>query len=315
MSLLTVHKAKGLEWDTVFLPGWEAGNFPRQPSVSSPDEEWRLAYVGLTRSKTFAAITYARRIQSKGAWLQRDPSPFLKVLPSSSIVSFAPDTARPFYHGSSGFRASSATFFHKRQSREPTLTPRQLRRAHAQSDSLERKEGTLAHTVETEQSEREVLCPTRKSSDDTTGTDGMRPVMPFIVGESEGESPREPVFAINEANSDVKPMEATWYRRELEFVWSHGGSAKRELVFFWTTRDQMATGDPYHKVMPADLEFVWQPLCATGVSPQHIESHKGKERPRHRSQMLEHEHGMREEASLLLSKLAEDATYLVGLRA
>ena len=86
VSLMTLHAAKGLEFDAVFLPGWEEGMFPSQRSIdelglSGLEEERRLAYVGITRAKKRLFITFAANRQIHGLWQGSIPSRFISELP------------------------------------------------------------------------------------------------------------------------------------------------------------------------------------------------------------------------------------------
>ncbi len=90
LSLMTLHGAKGLEFDTVFLPGWEDGLFPHQRAldetgVQGLEEERRLAYVGLTRARHSAYITFAASRQIFGKWQSSLPSRFIDELPLEHI--------------------------------------------------------------------------------------------------------------------------------------------------------------------------------------------------------------------------------------
>ncbi len=90
ISLMTLHGAKGLEFDTVFLPGWEEGVFPNQRSLDESgekglEEERRLAYVGLTRARKRAIISHAARRRLYGNWQDNIPSRFIDELPDTEI--------------------------------------------------------------------------------------------------------------------------------------------------------------------------------------------------------------------------------------
>jgi DNA helicase-2/ATP-dependent DNA helicase PcrA len=90
VSIMTLHAAKGLEFETVYLPGWEEGLFPSQRSLDENgraglEEERRLAYVGLTRAKRRAKITFATNRRIRGLWQTTIPSRFLDDLPADHV--------------------------------------------------------------------------------------------------------------------------------------------------------------------------------------------------------------------------------------
>jgi DNA helicase-2/ATP-dependent DNA helicase PcrA len=92
VSLMTLHAAKGLEFEIVFLPGWEEGLFPHQRSLDESgaaglEEERRLAYVGLTRARRKAAIYYTANRMVRGLWQTSRESRFLSELPEDHVVS------------------------------------------------------------------------------------------------------------------------------------------------------------------------------------------------------------------------------------
>ena len=90
ISIMTLHGAKGLEFDAVFLPGWEEGLFPSQRTmdengIGGLEEERRLAYVGLTRARKKSYIAYAANRRMYGNWISAIPSRFIDELPPAHI--------------------------------------------------------------------------------------------------------------------------------------------------------------------------------------------------------------------------------------
>ncbi|MGJ0507176.1 MAG: ATP-dependent helicase [Methylocystis sp.] len=90
VSVMTLHAAKGLEFETVYLPGWEEGLFPHQRALDEQgraglEEERRLAYVGLTRAKRRARIFFASNRRIRGLWQPTVPSRFVDNLPPTHV--------------------------------------------------------------------------------------------------------------------------------------------------------------------------------------------------------------------------------------
>ena len=90
INMMTMHAAKGLEFDVVFLPGWEEGLFPHQKSIEEKghnglEEERRLAYVGITRAKRNAIISFSMNRFYQGDWIDSMASRFIDELPEKNL--------------------------------------------------------------------------------------------------------------------------------------------------------------------------------------------------------------------------------------
>jgi DNA helicase-2/ATP-dependent DNA helicase PcrA len=110
VSLMTLHSAKGLEFDNVFLPGWEEGLFPSQRTLDEQgraglEEERRLAHVGLTRARRRAKLYFATNRRIHGTWSTTIPSRFLDELPAHN-VEITESKGGSGWGGSSGYGPS-----------------------------------------------------------------------------------------------------------------------------------------------------------------------------------------------------------------
>lgn len=113
VSVMTLHAAKGLEFDTVYLPGWEEGLFPSQRTMDENglaglEEERRLAYVGITRAKVTCEISFAANRRIHGSWQSALPSRFIDELPDEHIHM---EADRGVYGGIGGGRAEDRAGF------------------------------------------------------------------------------------------------------------------------------------------------------------------------------------------------------------
>jgi len=110
VQIMTLHSAKGLEFPLVFLPGWEEGVFPSQRSMDENgekglEEERRLAYVGLTRAREEARISFAANRQVYGRWTSQLPSRFVDEMPLESVEA---SSETGYYGGGPGMREAGS---------------------------------------------------------------------------------------------------------------------------------------------------------------------------------------------------------------
>jgi len=133
VSIMTLHSAKGLEFDTVFLPGWEEGLFPSQRTMDESgraglEEERRLAYVGITRARKRARLSVAQNRRINGLWQSAIPSRFLDELPADVVE--VQDTGSSY--GGYGYGGGATSRFNKADPFESVYETPGWQRARAQ---------------------------------------------------------------------------------------------------------------------------------------------------------------------------------------
>ena len=136
VSIMTLHSAKGLEFDTVFLPGWEEGLFPSQRTMDESgraglEEERRLAYVGITRARKRARLSVAQNRRINGLWQAAIPSRFLDELPPDAVE--VKDTGSSY--GGYGYGGGATSRFNKTDPFESVYETPGWQRARAQQSS------------------------------------------------------------------------------------------------------------------------------------------------------------------------------------
>ncbi len=136
VSIMTLHSAKGLEFNTVFLPGWEEGLFPHQRALDESgraglEEERRLAYVGITRARKRARISVAQNRRIHGLWQSAIPSRFLDELPTEAVE--VKDTGSSY--GGYGYGGGATSRFNKADPFDSLYETPGWKRAQAQQAS------------------------------------------------------------------------------------------------------------------------------------------------------------------------------------
>ena len=146
VSIMTLHSAKGLEFDTVFLPGWEEGLFPHQRALDDQgraglEEERRLAHVGITRARRRAKIYFAANRRMHGLWSSNIPSRFLDELPPEHVE--VTEAQGGFASGMSAYGNAGGSRFDEMTHFGSTYSTPGWQRAQARGKSFSRRDGAF----------------------------------------------------------------------------------------------------------------------------------------------------------------------------
>jgi DNA helicase-2/ATP-dependent DNA helicase PcrA len=142
VSIMTLHSAKGLEFDTVFLPGWEEGLLPHQRSLDDQgraglEEERRLAHVGLTRARKRAKIYFVSNRRIHGSWSSTIPSRFIDELPEAHVEV---QESKGGFGGFGGYGGFGASRFDQMESFGSTYSTPGWQRAQARGQARGRRD-------------------------------------------------------------------------------------------------------------------------------------------------------------------------------
>lgn len=146
VSIMTMHSAKGLEFDTVFLPGWEEGLFPSQRTLDDQgrvglEEERRLAHVGITRARRRAKIYFAANRRMHGLWSSNIPSRFLDELPEAHVE--VQEAKGGFASGMSAYGNAGGSRFDEMTHFGSGYSTPGWQRAQARGKSFSRRDGAF----------------------------------------------------------------------------------------------------------------------------------------------------------------------------
>lgn len=169
VSIMTLHSAKGLEFDTVYLPGWEEGLFPHQRSIDENgraglEEERRLAYVGITRARRKASIWFVSNRRVHGLWQSTVPSRFLDDLPEDHVEVSEPASYGGY--GAGGMGGYGMSRFDQMEPFNSAYRTPGWQRAQANRDKVDPRKRTTASrqplTIEGELIAKSVIGGTAK---------------------------------------------------------------------------------------------------------------------------------------------------------